>query len=59
MFQGICVAEDNAEEFVIDKLGNVKFKIIQFDNGRLSKTNNIITQTVIVKAGVSTARLDK
>ena len=59
MFQGICVAEDNTEEFIIDKLGNVKFKIIQFDNGRLSKTNNIITQTVIIKAGVSTARLDK
>lgn len=59
MFQDICVARDNAEEFLIDKLGNVKFKIVQFDNGRLSKTNNIITNTVVIKVGVSTTRLDK
>ena len=59
MFQNICVARDNAEEFLIDKLGNVKFKIVQFDNGRLSKTNNIITNTVVIKVGVSTTRLDK
>ena len=59
MFQDICVARDNTEEFLIDKLGNVKFKIVQFDNGRLSKTNNIITNTVVIKVGVSTTRLDK
>jgi hypothetical protein len=59
MFQDICVARDNAEEFLIDKLGNVKFKVVQFDNGRLSKTNNIVTNTVIIKVGVSTTRLDK
>ena len=59
MFQDICVARDNAEEFLIDKLGNVKFKVVQFDNGRLSKTNNIITNTVVIKVGVSTTRLDK
>ena len=59
MFQDICVARDNAEEFLIDKLGNVKFKVVQFDNGRLSKTNNIVTNTVVIKVGVSTTRLDK
>ena len=57
MFQNICVAKDNAEEHLIDKLGNLKFKIIQFDNSRLSKTNNIVLNTVILKTGVAIDRI--
>ena len=59
MFQDMCVARDNAEEFLIDKLGNIKFKVVQFDNSRLSKTNNIIMNTIIIRVGISTTRLDK
>ena len=58
MFQDICVAKDNADKYLIEKLGNLKFKIIQFDNGRLSKTNNVVVNTVILKTGVSTTRLE-
>ncbi len=57
MFQDICVAEDNAEEYLIDKLGNLKFKVVQFDNGRLSKTNNIILNTIVLKTGVTVDRI--
>ena len=31
---------------------------MQFDNGRLSKTNNVVVNTIILKTGVSTTRLD-
>ena len=58
MFQDICVAKDNSEKHLIEKLGNLKFKIMQFDNGRLTKTNNVVLNTVILKTGVSTTRLE-
>ena len=58
MFQDICVAKDNAEKYLIEKLGNLKFKIRKFDNGRLSKTDNVVVNTVILKNGVSTTRLE-
>lgn len=57
LFQNIVIADDNADENLINKLGNLKFKLIQFDNGRLSKTNNIVVNTIVLKTGVSTNRL--
>ena len=59
MFQDICIAKDNTIGLLIEKLGNIRFKIVQFDNSRLSKTNNIVVNTVVLKAGVSLSRLDK
>lgn len=58
LFQNISVASDNADDFLIDKLGNLRFKVVQFDNNRLSKTNNIVVNTIILKTGVSLNRLD-
>ena len=58
MFQDICVAKDNADKYLIEKLGNLKFKIIQFDNGRLSKPNNVLVNTLIFQTGVSPPRFE-
>lgn len=59
MFQDICVDNDNADKYLVDKLGNLKFVITQFDNSRLSKTNNIVLNTIILKTGVSTRRISE
>ena len=55
----ICVDNDNADKYLVDKLGNLKFVITQFDNSRLSKTNNIVLNTIILKTGVSTRRINE
>ena len=57
MFQDICIAKDTAEDYMINKLGNLKFEVTQFENSRLSKTNNIVVNTMILKTGVSTRRV--
>ena len=46
-------------KYLVDKLGNLKFVITQFDNSRLSKTNNIVLNTIILKTGVSTRRINE
>lgn len=58
MFQDICIAKDNAEDFMINKLGNLKFQVVQFTNTRLSKTNNIVVNTIVLKVGISARRLE-
>lgn len=57
MFQNISIDKDTAEDYMVDKLGNLKFEVESFDNSRLSKTNNIVLLSVILKTGVSTRRL--
>ena len=57
MFQDICIAKDTAEDYMINKLGNLKFEVTQFENSRLSKTNNIVVNTMILRTGVSTRRV--
>ncbi len=59
MFQDICVDKDNADKYLVDKLGNLKFVVTQFENSRLSKTNNIVLNTIVLKTGVSTRRVSE
>ena len=57
MFQSISIDKDTAEDYMVDKLGNLRFEVESFDNARLSKTNNIVLLSIILKTGVSTRRL--
>lgn len=49
---------DNENCDIIDELGNLKFELISYDSGRLSKTNSIILTTLVFDVDITTMRLE-
>lgn len=56
LFDNIYLDNDNCE--VINELGNLKFELVGYESGRLSKTNTMILTTLVFNVDITTMRLE-
>lgn len=56
LFDNINLNNNNCE--IVDELGNLEFELVDYDSGRLSKTNTMILTTLIFDVNIATIRID-
>lgn len=59
MFQNKYIGKNPRLGYLVDELGNLRWKVIKFENTRLSKTNNIAVLTLVLRTNISTLRIDE